>query len=484
MEKPLQNKLIADFALRTSYDQIGADNIEQLKRHLLDSMGSLLFATRQPTIGKMLRQLSMIGEGGNCRVPVLQRLPIDRAAQLFTALIRYPDFMDNYMGKESTCHPSDNIGSLLAAAQYKGASGRDFLRGMAIAYQVQCRLVEEIPVMIEGIDHTLMLSYSAIAGIASMLELTEEQTAHALGMAGSSISPMATSRASYTFEWKGFVSSFDAFNCLNIALLAKNGLTGPIALFEGPKGFKEIFNMKLEYDWTKENFELIRKCVLKSYNAEVHSQSTLEALLELRAQADFSLEHIERIDIRTFLTAYHIIGSGAYGNRKVVKTKEQADHSLFYLAAVALLDGKVYPEQFTPARIIRDDVQQLLQKVHVETILPLHKPTTLVGMLDPYTEAYPDKMKTKVDIKYTNGKTLSCRKEDYKGFYTRPLSWENTVEKFNRLTDGVVSPAQQWKIIDTVHNIDNLPVSALLDVICIEKAPAEIPVNADSPVAP
>jgi 2-methylcitrate dehydratase len=53
---------------------------------------------------------------------------------------------------------------------------------------------------------------------------------------------------------------------------------------------------------------------------------------------------IEKIDITTFLTAYHITGSNVYGDRKIVETKEQADHSLFYVVAVALLDGDVYPE--------------------------------------------------------------------------------------------------------------------------------------------
>ena len=128
-------------------------------------------------------------------------------------------------------------------------------------------------------------------------------------------------------------------------------MTGPIALFEGPKGFKDIFGMKLEYDWSKENFELIKKCVLKEFNAEVHSQPTLEAALELKQQHNFSADDIEKIDVTTFLTAYHIIGSGTYGDRKIVETKEQADHSLFYLTAVLLLDGEIYPEQFETARI-------------------------------------------------------------------------------------------------------------------------------------
>jgi 2-methylcitrate dehydratase len=129
MAKELQNLQIADFALRTKFVEIGDENVDQLKKHLLDSIGSLLFATTQPTVKKLIRQLSFISEGGHCMVPILGGLPFDRAAQLYTALIRYPDFMDNFMGKEATCHPSDNLGPLLSAIQANdNSSGKAFLQ--------------------------------------------------------------------------------------------------------------------------------------------------------------------------------------------------------------------------------------------------------------------------------------------------------------------------------------------------------------------
>jgi 2-methylcitrate dehydratase len=470
MEKELQNRQIAGFALNAKYEDIGAQHIDQLKKHLLDALGSLLHATTKPAIQKLVRQIQVIGEGGKCKAPFFKALPYDRAAQLFTALIRYPDFMDNFMGKEATCHPSDNIGSLLSAAQFVPTSGKDFLTAMAVAYQLECRLVEEIPVMIEGIDHTLMLAYSITAAVARMIGLTQEQTAHALGISGCSISPMATSRASYTYEWKGFASAEDAMSCIGIVLLAQQGLTGPIALFEGPKGFKEVFDMKLDYDWSKETFELIHKCVLKEYNAEVHSQSALEAVDELRRHHNFVAGDIERIDITTFLTAYHIIGSGSYGDRKIVDTKEQADHSLFYLTAVLLLDGEIYPAQFEQERIERGDVQELLKKVFVHTGFPLHEPLKVAGMLDPYTRAYPDEVRAKVEIKLKNGETLTQEKEDYYGFFSRPFSWAYTIQKFRRLAGEVIGIEQQDKIISKVKDLEHLPnVMELIDLIAVQQ---------------
>jgi 2-methylcitrate dehydratase len=466
MEKELQNFKIARFALKSRYDGIGAPNIDQLKRHLLDALGSMIHASRKPAIQKLLRQLQVMGEGGNTKVPLIDGLPYDRAAQLYTALIRYPDFMDNFMGKEATCHPSDNIGPLLAAAQFRPTSGKDFLTAMAVAYQLECRLVLEIPVMKEGIDHTLLLGYSMTAGIARLLGLSEEQTAHALGITGTSISPMVTSRASYTYEWKGFASSMDALDCVNICFLAREGMTGPVAIFEGPKGFDEVFGMKLDYDWDKETFELIPRCVLKKFNVEVHSQATLEAVDELRKQNNIDPVTIESVELTTFLTAYHIIGSGAYGDRQIVETKEQADHSLFYAAAVLLLDGEVYPEQYETERIKRADVQKLLQKVKVNTGFPLHEPLVIAGVLDPYTLAYPDKMKTKVEISLKDGKTLKREQEDYHGFFTRPFSWEDTIQKFLRLSGGIVDKTTQDNLIATVRNLENLPdVSTLIELL-------------------
>ncbi|MEX6689547.1 MmgE/PrpD family protein [Danxiaibacter flavus] len=466
-DEELQNKQIARFALSKTFSDIPPDIVDQLKRHLLDSIGSLLHATNKPSILKLVKQIQTMSEGGRCKAPLVNQTSFDRAAQLFTALIRYPDFMDNYMGKEATCHPSDNLGSLLATSQFRRTSSQDFLTAMAVAYEVECRLVNEIPVMKEGIDHTLFLAYSITVAVARLIGLNELQTAHALGMAGTSISPMVTSRASYTYEWKGFASSLEALNCTGIAFLAAQNLTGPIALFEEPKGFKDVFDMKLDFDWCTESFELLRKCVLKEYNAEVHAQSTIEAVLELRKNNRIDVDQIERIDITTFLTAYHIIGSGAYGDRKKVATKEQADHSLFYLVAVAILDEDVWPEQLEPERIERKDVQDLLQKVHVQTKFPLHKPLLLAGMLDPFTEAYPEEMKTKVEITFKEDEKISAEKNDYHGFHTRPFTWNDTIEKFKRLSNGIIDTDHQARIIDVVKNFDQREVDDLLAVICI-----------------
>jgi 2-methylcitrate dehydratase len=452
-----QTAEIARFAVRARYEDISPAIIDQLKKHLLDSLGSALHAVPRPTIQKLLRQIGSLDTGGNCPVPGLGKTSVDRAAQVYTALIRYPDFMDNFLGKEATCHPSDNIGALLALAPSCQASSKELLTAMAIGYAIECRLVEEIPVMMKGFDHTVLLAYSLTAAVCRLLRLNEEETAHALAIAGCSLNPLVTCRASYTYEWKGLASSFVAQACVNFALMAKEGMTGPLSLFEGPKGFNDVYGMELKYDWTKEDFSLIRKCALKGYNSEVHTQSSLEALGELKREHAIDPEDIKEIDITTFLTCLHIVGGGAYGDRKEVHSKEQADHSLPYVAAVLLLDGQVYPEQLLEERIMRPDVQDLLKKVNVHTGFPIHKPMVLAGLLDPYTEAYPEKLSSKVTIEFRDGKKISLEKTDYHGYYTRPFDWAVVEEKFRRLSGTVIGRETQDRLVGICKNLENGP---------------------------
>ncbi|MDP9040343.1 MAG: MmgE/PrpD family protein, partial [Bacteroidota bacterium] len=437
----------------------------QLKRHLLDAIASLIQAQSSETVHKLVGYFNDLGTGGPCSVPVLGTLPIDRAAQWFTTLIRYPDFMDNYIGKEATCHPSDNIGPLLAAGQTMNLTGRDFLLAMALGYCIECRLVEEIPVMVKGFDHTVLYAYSVTAALSKVLNLTAGQTAHALGMAGSSFVPLVTSRASYTNEWKGIASSMVALGCVNTVLMAKRDVTGPLTIFEGPKGFEQVMEMKLKHPWTTSDFNLIRKCVLKSYNAEVHTQSSLEAAQELKSQFNINPSQIEEVEITTFLTAYHIVGGGAYGDRKTVYSKEQADHSLPYVMAVILLDGELYPGQLARALINRTDVQDLLKKIKVDTVSPFHKPLPFAGILDPYTDAYPDKLKTKVVITLKDGKKYTKEKSDYRGYYTRPFSWQDTVDKFNKLTGESIPAGTKNEIIAIINSFEKHLLGELISLL-------------------
>jgi 2-methylcitrate dehydratase len=198
------------------------------------------------------------------------------------------------------------------------------------------------------------------------------------------------------------------------------GITGPKAVFEGNKGFMDLISGQFEIDWEKEDLELVRSTVLKKYNAEVHSQSTLEGALELKNEFRFKPGDIERIEIETFDVAFHIIGGGEEGDKKLVRIKEQADHSLPYMVAVALIDGQIMPEQYLPERIVREDVQSLLRKITI-------KPSS------DLSDQFPASMPCRIRIFLKNKTRIFKEKRDFEGYHTNPMKWEKVVQKFNAL---------------------------------------------------
>ena len=153
-----------------------------------------------------------------------------------------------------------------------------------------------------------------------------------------------------------------------------------------------------------------------------------------------------------FQLCYDFAGGGLYGVDKVVETKEQADHNLPYLLAVALLDHDVMPAQFTPERIIKPDVQGLLKKVSVR---PNHE----------YTDQYPRKMPAKITIRLKDGKTIEHEVQDYPGLASHPFTWEDSVDKFDKLVAGCLDDDLCREIKDAVHSIETIEVRDLTKLL-------------------
>ena len=434
---------LADFVVRASYHDFSASALAQLKLHVLDTIGCAIGALDGPPIRAVRQHVRELGGRAQCTLIGGGRSSVDRAAFYNSALVRYLDFMDNFLASGETCHPSDNFGSLLAVAEYAGRSGRDLLTALGVAYQVQCRLTQAAPIMRNGFDHTTQLSYSIAAGTSKLLGLDREKTTNALAIAGADCVFLAVIRAEPISQWKGLASADTAASAVQAALFARRGITGPVEVFEGPKGFMEALDERFEIDWSKEDLELVNRTLIKRYNAEVHSQSALEGILEVRDAFGIAAKDVESVRIDIFRTAYDIIGGGEFGKKERPRVKEQADHNLRYLAAVALLDGEVGPAQFTPQRIRRRDVQTLLQKVTV-------KPSRM------YTWRYPDEMPCRITIRLKNGRRIKIGKETYEGFYRTPMSWDRVVAKFEGLTERFTTRPLRQEIITAVQNLEKL----------------------------
>jgi 2-methylcitrate dehydratase len=439
---------LAHFVERASYEAISPDAREALKLRVLDSLGCAIGAVGGEPVRAVRRQVDDFGGQPLCTLIGGGRTAPDRAALYNGALVRYLDFNDSYLAPGETCHPSDNLAAVLAAAEYARASGRDLLAALAVAYQVQCRLSDEAPVRAKGFDHTTQGSYAAAAGAAKALGLSAEQIAHAVAIAGTALNALRVTRTGSLSHWKGLAYPHTAFAATHAAFLAMRGVTGPAEVFEGHKGFMEAIAGPFTIDWQAEDLERVRRTILKKYNAEIHSQSAIEGLLELQAEAGFAADQVERVELEVFDVAYHIIGGGEEGDKTRVQTKEEADHSLPYLLAVALLDGTVMPEQYRPDRIRAEDVQRLLRRVEVRAA-------------DDLSRRFPEEHACRLGVQLADGRRLFKEKRDYEGFHTRPMGWEAVAAKFGRLTAGRMETATAKEVEEGVQHLEEIEVAEL-----------------------
>jgi 2-methylcitrate dehydratase PrpD len=130
---------LAAFVVRSPYDKLSLAVRDQLKIRILDSLGCAIGALKGEPIQLIRAHTEDFGGASHCTLIGGGRTAPDRAAFYNSALVRYLDFNDSFLAPGETCHPSDNFGSALAAAEYAGRSGRDLLTALAVAYQVQCR---------------------------------------------------------------------------------------------------------------------------------------------------------------------------------------------------------------------------------------------------------------------------------------------------------------------------------------------------------
>lgn len=441
---------LATFVARASWERLSEAARLQLRIRLLDSVACALGALQGEPIAMLRAHLEDFGGAPRCSLIGGGRTAPDRAALFNGALVRYLDFNDSYLARHETCHPSDNVAPVLAAAEYAGADGRELLAALAVAYQVQCRLSDEAPVRDRGFDHTTQGSYAVAAGVSRALGLDPARTANAVAIAATSLNALRVSRTGALSHWKGLAYPAMAFGATHAAFLAMNGITGPLHAVEGNKGFVETIAGPFTIDWAKEDLERVTRTVLKRYNAEVHSQSTLEGVLELRERHGLRGDEVEAIEIETFDVAYNIIGGGIEGDKTVVRTKEEADHSLQYMVAVALLDGQVMPEQYAPDRVLRPDVQALLRRVQVRPVEELSR-------------GFPGELPCRVKVKLSDGRTLLAEKRDYEGFLTRPMTWATVVGKLERLGHRAADAALRARIVEAVADVESLSVVELLE---------------------
>ncbi|WP_254545686.1 MmgE/PrpD family protein [Halomarina pelagica] len=443
---------LATFVREVEYEALSEDAIEELKKRVLDSVGIAVGAMDAEPPERVRDTVEELNADGPCRFWGSDRRgsPPD-AAMLNTTLTRYLDFMDSFLAPGETPHPSDNIAGIVACGEARGASGRDLVEAVGVAYEVQGELAWNAPVRDRGWDHVTHTVISAACGAGAIAGLDEEQLRNAVGIAGTAHNALRVTRTGGINEWKGVASANAARNAVYSVYLAKHGMEGPTDLFEGQKGWKQTVSGDFEVDLDPACSRVF-DTMTKRYVAETYAQSAVEGIIELAVGHDIDPETVDSIHLDTFAGAKLIIGGGE-GSRYEVETKAQADHSLPYMLAAALIDREMTNEAYEPERIQSDDVQTLLRAVEVEE--------------DPeLTERFEHgEMPAVIDVELEDGTTYHVEKADFNGHPNNPMSWEQIEEKFEATTRGRYDEDRRREIVETVRSLEEHDVADLVALI-------------------
>jgi 2-methylcitrate dehydratase len=443
---------IAGFADRAVSTSLKPDVRRLYKRNILDSLGCAIAALPGAPFAALREQFAEYRSGGSCTLIGGGSTAPDQAALFNSGLVRYVDLLDSYMSPGGLCHPSDNFGTILAAAEHAKASGEDFMLALAVAYEIQCRFTAVVPVMAKGFNHAIQLAISAAAGAGKLFGLNGEQIAHAISIATVDNISLTCVHVEPVSQWKGFSPGMTGMRAVYSASLAKRGFTGPSGLFEGPNGLLRMFDQKIDVDWSDDSLEIIKSTIMKKFCSLIHGQPVLEAVLKLKRDNGLTAEDVETVRCDIFQSGFDIAGGGAFGPKDRPQTKEQADYNLKYLIAAALLDDEVGPAQLEQSRVQAADAQALLNRVEI-------RPD------DAFTAKYPHKLNTRIAIKTKDGRTFDREHLGYEGGLSNPLSWERVVEKFNWLSEPFADAALRHNIVEAVMTIDQRPITDLMGLL-------------------
>ncbi|MGB7949564.1 MAG: MmgE/PrpD family protein, partial [Candidatus Binatia bacterium] len=435
---------LSDYACRLTYEDLSPEAIHQAKRSLIDTLGcgAGAFDSEPATLAR--RMASRVQGSPPARILCSsQETSTDMAAFANTVLIRYLDCNDAYAAR-GTGHPSDMIPGVMAVAGSHRADGRAVITATTAAYEVFCRLADEIT--LAGWDQGLFVVVGAACGAGMILGLDRKAMGNAISIAITTGLPLGATRVGELSMWKGCATAASVRTGVFAAELAAEGMTGPGAPFEGRDGVWQHLGMEAP-KWERFGDGAtpfrINNTSFKAYPSVVHTQGPIGLVLELRKQVPAA--EIASVHIATYWQA--VRRAAAEAEKWDPETRETADHSIPYLVAATFHDGGVTPATFEPSRI-RDPA-----------LRPLIKKMTVVE--DPeFTRRYPAESCARIEVTTTDGRRVAAETSHPKGHYGNPLTDTEVEEKFRGLAAEALGTEECNRALAEVWNLEN---SANLD---------------------
>src|SRR5713226_4944466 len=353
--RPKPDQVLVDIAdYVTGYKVTGKEAYDTARYCLLDTLGCGLEALSYPACTKLLGPIvqgTVVPNGAKVPGTQFQLDPVQAAFNIGT-MIRWLDFNDTWLAAEWG-HPSDNLGGILAVADWlsrnavaagrKPLTVRDVLTAMIKAHEIQGVIALENSFNRVGLDHVVLVKVASAAVVGQMLGLSRDEIIDALSLAWVDGQSLRTYRHSpNTGSRKSWAAGDATARAVRLALMVVKGEMGyPSVLSAKTWGFYDVLFKGQPFKFQRPFGSYVMEHVLFkiSFPAEFHAQTAVEAALAVFQQMKSrgkTAEDIKKIQIRTHEAAIRIIDK-----RGPLANPADRDHCIQYMVAVPLLFGRL-----------------------------------------------------------------------------------------------------------------------------------------------
>ena len=392
-----------------------------------------------------------------------QRFHCEWASWANGTAVRELDFHDTFLAADYS-HPGDNIPPILAVAQQKNLSGMDLIRGIITGYEIQVNLVKGICLHEHKIDHIAHLGSSVAAGLGSLLKLNTETIYQSIQQALHTTISTRQSRKGQISSWKAFAPAHAGKLAIEAVDRSMRGEGAPSPIYEGEDSVIAyvLSGPKAKYIVPLPKVNEEKKAILETYTKEHSAEYQAQAWIDLARSLNKKIKNIsniKKIDIHTSHHTHNVIGTGANDPQKMDPnaSRETLDHSIMYIFAVALEDGKWHHiNSYTSERSNKKSTIELWKKIKTFED-------------KKWTKKYHDPNPKKkcfggsIIIKMKDGLKI----EDQLGIADahpngkKPFKRGDYINKFKTLTTGIIDNKESERFLNDVQNLKKINSSEL-----------------------
>jgi len=431
---------LANFIGGLNYKNLPEEVTLKAKHCLMDTIGAALAGSKTPEalIAKRLaeklnqkKEATLFTSKGKVRV-----LEAAMANGIMSHALELDDGNRFAQG-----HPGVAVIPAVVALAEKGQmKGKDLIPAIVAGYEVFGRIgAAGNPSHFNRGFHTTGTcgTFAAAAAAGRLLKLDDRKMVSALGIAGSQAAGLFAFMADGTMT-KVLHAGKAAQNGILSALLAKEGFTGPSTVLENERGFyrafADTFDPRRILNGLGERYEILNTYV-KFHASCRHSHPAIDAILDIRKSQSFQPEEIEKVNFYTYTIAAKFVEG------KQVQTPLSGRMSLPYSASVALLEGRVGPEEFKPKKLKDERVRILMDRIDVFPDQELDK-------------MVPNHRGAKAEVILKDGRRFTAEVLDAKGEPENPGSGGDLYDKFRLLARVVFKEERIEKIIEKIHRLE------------------------------